>query len=247
MDRDLPKISFHGATDTGNVRCENEDTFHICEAGSYGLIADGMGGAAAGEVASKIFAETAKKVFNGRMQWAEKETLLLVQKTFSLANKEILSHVKHYPQDHGMGCTAELFALCREGFIIGHVGDSRTYRVRNGRLKQLTKDHSLVQDLVDNGVITLEEARQHAKRNVISRAVGVNDLIKIDVVTGKSKAGDLFLLCSDGLTDMVEDTSVSTVLEDERPLDGKPRALIDLAKSAGGKDNITVVIARIFE
>ena len=247
MTRGLHKISFHGATDAGNVRKKNEDTYHFCETGRYGLIADGMGGAAAGEIASKLFADTAKKVFEDRRQWSETESIALVQKTFRLANREILNHVMNFPQDQGMGCTAELFVVCEGGFIIGHVGDSRTYRLKNKRLTQLTKDHSLVQDMLDKKLITQAEARRHAKRNIILRAVGASEAITIDVIKGKGTTGNLFLLCSDGLTDMIDDDAILKTLKDDRPLSDKPAALIDRAKAAGGKDNITVVTAQLLE
>lgn len=247
LTRDLKRISFHGATDVGNVRGKNEDTYHFCETGRYGLIADGMGGAAAGEIASKIFADTAKKVFDGRQQWSETDSITLVQKTFRLANREILKHVMNFPQDQGMGCTAELLVLFKGGFVIGHVGDSRSYRLKNNHLTQLTKDHSLVQDMLDKKLITQEEARRHAKRNVILRAVGASEAITIDVIKGKGNDGDLFLLCSDGLTDMVDDDAILKILKDDHPLPGKPAALIDLAKAGGGKDNITVVTAQLLE
>jgi protein phosphatase len=144
-----------------------------------------------------------------------------------------------------MGCTAELLAFSRERFIIGHVGDSRTYRLRNHILKQLTKDHSLVQGQLDQGLITPQEARRHTMRNVILRAVGVNDSVAPDILKGKKNPGDLFLLCSDGLSDMVEESDVLARLSAEGNLSTKTEALIQLAKRAGGKDNVTVVLAAI--
>lgn len=236
---------YHGMTDVGNVRSNNEDVFHINEASRYCLVADGMGGAAAGEVASRIFAETARSVFEGHDGCSEENTIARVQATFRLANDKILKHVERHPQDHGMGCTAELLAFSDERFIIGHVGDSRTYRLKNSLLKQLTKDHSLVQEQLDQGLISPEEARRHVMRNVILRAVGVNDTVALDMLKGKKQPGDLFLLCSDGLTDMVDDRAVHDVLSAKGQLDQKTSALIHLAKAAGGKDNVTVVLAAI--
>ena len=240
-------IAYHGATDVGNIRPNNEDIYLINETRHYCLVADGMGGAAAGEVASKIFADTAKAVLDEYDGEAETEAIIKVQKTFNLANKKILNHVQHNPQDHGMGCTAELLVFFNSGFVVGHVGDSRAYRLKKNGFKQLTKDHSLVQEQLDQGLISLEQARQHAMRNVILRAVGVNDAITIDVIKGRKSTGDLFLLCSDGLTDMVEDTHISKILSENRPLKDKSSELIALAKAAGGKDNVTVVLAHVFE
>ncbi len=241
----MPIITYHGATDVGNVRTNNEDVFFICEACHYCLVADGMGGAAAGEVASKIFADTAKAVFSGHDGISEENTIARVQTTFKLANDKILKHVGRNPQDQGMGCTAELVAFSKESFIIGHVGDSRTYRLKKNILKQLTKDHSLVQEQLDQGLITPEEARRHAMRNVILRAVGVNDTVALDILKGKKTQGDLFLLCSDGLTDMVNESDVLATLSTEVALSEKSEALIQLAKQAGGKDNVTVVLTAI--
>lgn len=238
-------ITYSGATDVGNVRTNNEDVFYICEACHYCLVADGMGGAAAGEVASKIFADTAKAVFSGHDGLAEENTIARVQTTFKLANDKILKHVARNPHDQGMGCTAELLAFSQESFIIGHVGDSRTYRLKNNTLKQLTKDHSLVQEQLDQGLITREEARRHAMRNVILRAVGVTDTVALDILKGKKTPGDLFLLCSDGLTDMVEESAVLATLRAEGTLSKKSKALVQLAKQAGGKDNITVALSAV--
>jgi len=239
-------IVYHGATDVGNIRTNNEDIYHISETCQYCLVADGMGGAAAGEVASQIFSDTAIEVFHGHNGMSEGGTIARVQTTFNLANKRILKHVRHHPQDHGMGCTAELLAFFQKGFVIGHVGDSRTYRLKSNILRQLTKDHSLVQEQLDQGLITQQEARRHAMRNVILRAVGVNDTITNDVIKGKKNPGDLFLLCSDGLTDMVEETDIWGTLTGDCPLPTKSDALIALAKAAGGKDNVTVVLSAVF-
>jgi serine/threonine protein phosphatase PrpC len=144
-----------------------------------------------------------------------------------------------------MGCTADLLAFCQDSFIIGHVGDSRTYRLKNSTLRQLTKDHSLVQEQLDQGLINLQEARRHAMRNVILRAVGVNETVALDILKGKRHPGDLFLLCSDGLTDMVEDDVLFEILSTDGSLDEKSDALIQLAKYSGGKDNVTVVLTAI--
>ena len=247
MTQDLPIIAYHGTTDVGNIRANNEDVYHISEMSHYCLVADGMGGAAAGELASQIFADTAKAVFSNYDGGSETDAIALVQTTFRIANKKILEHVRYNPRDHGMGCTSELLVFFNNGFVIGHVGDSRTYRLKNNRLKQLTKDHSLVQDQLDKGIISQREARKHAMRNVILRAVGVSEAITVDVIKGKKNIGDLFLLCSDGLTDMVEDSDILSVLNNNRPLNTKSNDLIALSKAAGGKDNITVVLAHVCE
>ncbi len=241
----MHKIEFIGKTDVGLIRANNEDTFVISSEANFCLVADGMGGAAAGEMASQIFAQTADEVFAGGTPGTEQEAIDCVQTTFRRANDRILAHVEQYPDHQGMGCTAEVLAFTGSGFVIGHMGDSRTYRFRQGILKQLTKDHSLVQDQIDQGLITEEQARSHSMRNVILRAVGVRPSPALDTLRGPIFRGDLFLLCSDGLTDMVEDSQISQVLSLEGHVSLKIQHLVDLAKKAGGKDNITVVLAEI--
>ena len=144
-----------------------------------------------------------------------------------------------------MGCTAEVLAFYDQSYVVGHVGDSRTYLFREGQLRQITRDHSVVQEQLDEGLITPEEARNHALRHVILRAVGVRDTLAVDLIRGKNRPGDIFLLCSDGLTDMVEDTLIREVLVLSLGLNQKVDRLIELAKSAGGRDNITVILCEV--
>ncbi len=242
----MPKIALSGRTDVGLKRSNNEDSFVVRPESNFCLVADGMGGAAAGELASRFFAETALELFNqndGRPD--EKELPGIVQRAFTLANKRILDHVKKKPSHEGMGCTAELIAFFDGGFVLGHMGDSRTYRFRAGELKQLTHDHSLVQNMVDQGMISKEEARTHSHRNVILRAVGIEKNVSLDLIRGKTRPGDLYLLCSDGLTDMVDDHLIREVLTSEISLPRKVEGFIELAKVAGGSDNITVVLSHV--
>jgi PPM family protein phosphatase len=238
-------IEYIGKTDRGLIRNNNEDTFVINKDTNFCLVADGMGGAAAGEMASLIFAQTADEIFSNSLPETEQEAIDCVQATFREANERILTHVAQYPEHQGMGCTAEALAFTNSGFVIGHMGDSRTYRFRQGILKQLTKDHSLVQDQIDQGLITEEQARTHSMRNVILRAVGVRPSPALDTLRGPIFQGDVFLLCSDGLTDMVDDSEISRVLSLDGDVVQKSDVLIDIAKKAGGKDNITVVLAEV--
>jgi protein phosphatase len=242
--RTTVNIEFSGKTDVGLVRSNNEDTFVVSPEAVYCLVADGMGGAAAGETASRIFAETAVEVFPTHCSADEISVLSSVQETFQRANDLMLSHVTRHPEHTGMGCTAELVAFSSDGFVVGHMGDSRTYLYRDGRLRQLTKDHSLVQEQIDQGIISQEQARSHKMRNVILRAVGVRPSLELDTISGAVLSNDLFLLCSDGLTDMVEDIEILKILEQSGQLSDKVLQLIGLAKEAGGKDNITVVLAQ---
>jgi protein phosphatase len=241
----MHKIEFIGQTDVGRIRSNNEDAFMINSEASYCLVADGMGGAAAGEMASQIFAQTAIELFQAGFTASEPELVERVQSAFLEANDRILDHVDKHPEHKGMGCTAELLAFTSTGFVIGHMGDSRTYRLRQGNLKQLTKDHSLVQDQLDQGLITAEQARSHRMRNIILRAVGVRPSPALDTLRGPIFNGDLFLLCSDGLTDLIEDDDIIRVLQGNGELAAKADQLIALANGAGGKDNVTVVLAQV--
>jgi len=241
----MRKIQYYGKSDRGLYREENEDTFLLEPDAGFCLVADGMGGGAAGELASQIFAEAAIEVFLDYKNPSRQKAKENLQKTFQLTNERILNHVARNSIHKSMGCTAELIVFFDEGFVLGHIGDSRTYRVREGLLKQLTKDHSLVQDQIDHGVLTPDQARDHSLRNVIFRAVGVEENLALDLINGKIYPGDLFLLCSDGLTDMIEDDLIRQVLLSGDSLSQKTEKLIELANLAGGKDNITVVLSEI--
>jgi serine/threonine protein phosphatase PrpC len=241
----MPQKVFSGMTDIGLQRERNEDAFIISPELDFCLAADGMGGAAAGELASKIFAETTLEIFSRNTNRSEKEILYRVQKAFSSANEKILEHAIENPSHKGMGCTAELLAFYNGGFILGHIGDSRTYRFRRGHLEQLTEDHTLVQQQVNEGLISSENVRHHPLRNVILRAVGLKKELALDVLRGKTATGDLFLLCSDGLTDMVEDDQIREILLSDFDIHRKTEKLIEMAKAAGGNDNITVVLTAI--
>ena len=240
----MMRIEFCGKSDVGLVRSNNEDIFVVDPRLRYGLVADGMGGAAAGEMASQLFAQTAIERFAGFESVTEQATAEQVQQVFRLANDRILAHVAQHPHHEGMGCTAELIAFTPSTYVIGHMGDSRTYRWRTNSLKQLTKDHSLVQSQIDQGLISESQARGHSMRNVILRAVGVRPDPALDVLRGPILSGDVFLLCSDGLTDLVEDAAIAGVFMQAGPIEPMCHRLIDMAKQAGGKDNVTVVIAK---
>lgn len=241
----MSKKIYIGKTDVGLRRQNNEDVFLVEPDLDFCLAADGMGGAAAGEVASEIFAETTLNIFSGNRNRSEKDTLYRVQKAYSTANEKIIEHVMSNPEHKGMGCTAELLAFYDEHFILGHIGDSRTYRLRNGELEQLTADHTLVQRQYQEGLISEDEIRNHPMRHVIFRAVGIKEEVTIDLLKGKTLPADLFLLCSDGLTDMIEDHQIEEILLADTDINHKTESLIESAKVAGGLDNITVVLVAI--
>jgi PPM family protein phosphatase len=234
-----------GKTDIGLRRSSNEDAYLIRPDLGCFSVADGVGGSAAGEIASRIFVETAHEVFGQTPGFSSIAPDILVQESFRLGNERILSHVAGHPDCEGMGCTAELIAFANDAYIIGHVGDSRTYLLREGELRQVTKDHSLVQNQLDQGLITPDAARKHHLRNVVLRVVGIKPSLGLDIIRGKSLPDDIFLLCSDGLTDMVEDDAILKTLSSSLGLDDKIDRLIESAKSAGGNDNITVVLCQV--
>jgi serine/threonine protein phosphatase PrpC len=241
------KINSFGKTDPGLKRTNNEDSYVIREDLNFCAVADGMGGAAAGEIASRIFVDTATCIYEEWMRSDKQDPALPVQKTYITANSRIIEHISRFPEHKGMGTTAELLSISDDLIIIGHVGDSRTYRLRNGVLKQITKDHSLIREQIDKGIITALEAKNHRMRHVILRAVGVEENVSLDIIRSKAVEGDIYLLCSDGLTDMADDDAIEKCMNSYSALDGMASGLIDLANAGGGKDNITVVLARISE
>ncbi len=244
FQRKYSRFLIVGISDPGRARSGNEDCLCLRPADGILAVADGMGGAAAGEVASAIFVEEVKKIPSVR-NLEQAEGLELVKDVFMSANQAILDHVRRYPQHRGMGCTAELLIFCTDGYIVGHVGDSRTYLFRNGVLKRLTKDHTVVQDQLDRGLLSIDEAERHPMRNVILRAVGVDRELSLDLIRGKTRPGDIFLLCSDGLTDMISEVDITNELVLEIPLEEQVRRLVRRANEAGGRDNITVALGKV--
>jgi protein phosphatase len=238
------KIISSGRTDIGLRRKNNEDAF--LERLDLGVlaVADGIGGSAAGEIASGIFVDTAREVFE-RGVFSDVEPSALVQDVFTLANERILVDTEEFPEHLGMGCTAELMALSGDRYVIGHVGDSRTYLFRDGELRRVTRDHSLVQEQLEQGLISQEDAKRHRLRNVVLRAVGIESSVALDLIKGRMLPGDIFLLCSDGLTDMVDEDSVRKTLASPLQLNDKVEKLVEDAKTAGGNDNITVVLCQV--
>ncbi|MBW1636041.1 MAG: serine/threonine-protein phosphatase [Deltaproteobacteria bacterium] len=233
------------STDPGLIRSNNEDTCLINDKDGYYLVADGMGGAAAGEKASALFRETVDRKLSKELIPAARSIQELVRDCFHSANRKILSSAAEIPSDSGMGCTAELLVIHGSRFILGHVGDSRTYRMRDGRLQLLTTDHTIVQEQLTRNLISPQQAKKHPMRNLITRVVGSRKELKVDMVDGSILPGDLFLLCTDGLTDMVEETELPDTLSLNAPLEVRSSILIDQAKEGGGKDNITVALIEI--
>lgn len=229
-------------TDTGRRRLQNEDAF-VCDPPLF-AVADGMGGAQAGEIASRL-AAAALEERALELRGAEAVAELVRE-----ANDRIFRHALGDPTVAGMGTTVTAMLVDeRAGTIaIGHVGDSRAYRVRGGELAQLTADHSLVAELVRSGRLSPEEAEQHPHRSVITRALGTEAQVEVDALTVSMLPGDLYLLCSDGLTSMVRDADILALLD---AAGGDPErgagALVDAANGAGGEDNITVVLFEVID
>jgi serine/threonine protein phosphatase PrpC len=233
------------ATHVGLVRTNNEDAYlAMPETGVFAL-SDGMGGAAAGEIASRYFIETAQAIIADGIPVSQPEKFAQMEKVFIDSNKRILEHVANNAADWGMGCTADLLTFADGRYIIGHVGDSRVYLLRRQCLSQLTRDHSLVQLQVDQGVLTPQEARTHPQKNTILRAVGTGASVFPDILEGEALDRDIFLLCSDGLTDMVDDFLIQRILSSAVPLQQKADGLIGAALAAGGSDNVTVVFCQV--
>jgi PPM family protein phosphatase len=227
------------ATDPGRRRRGNEDSY-VCEPPLF-AIADGMGGAQAGEVASRLAAAVLQEA-NGA-ELTEARIAELIQE----ANRRVFQRSNEDAATSGMGTTMTVALVDDPGesIVVGHVGDSRAYRVRDGELEQLTEDHSLVGELVRSGRLSAEEAELHPQRSVITRAIGTEADVDVDTFTTPARPGDLFLLCSDGLTDMIPDSEILAILDGSDDLDAAARALVDAANTAGGEDNITVVLFRM--
>lgn len=241
----MSRLNSTAATHVGLVRTNNEDAYLAMPDVGVFALSDGMGGAAAGEIASRCFIEIVQAILANGVPVSAAEKCRQVEEVFIDSNRRILKHAANNPDDWGMGCTADLLAFADRRYIIGHVGDSRVYLLRRQCLSQLTRDHSLVQLQVDQGVLTPAEARTHPRKNIILRAVGTDASVFPDILEGEALDHDIFLLCSDGLTDMVEDSLIQRILSSAARLQQKADGLIEAALAAGGSDNVTVVLCQV--
>jgi serine/threonine protein phosphatase PrpC len=252
------KLKCIGETDTGRVREHNEDTIALDADIGLLVLADGMGGYNAGEVASGIAVKT---IMNLVRESVEREDLaaadpatglsrrsIVLRDAIQRANKIIFQTAKTQPQCEGMGTTV-VGALFHDNRVtLAHVGDSRIYRVRSDRLEQVTLDHSLLQELVDRGFYTPEEAQRAANKNYVTRALGVEPTVDVEITEHEVHKGDHYLLCSDGLSDMVEDADIHlTINTFGDNLGTVAKQLIQLANDNGGRDNVSVVLAEVVE
>ncbi len=238
-------ITCAGRTDVGVIRSGNEDNYIVVPDRGIFVVADGMGGHAAGEVASEMAVRYVARELGSLRGLGDEQVADRMRTAIRGANGAIFQRTLTEPDKRGMGTTVTALVLYDARFLIGQVGDSRAYLLRDGKLVQLTKDHSYVQEQVDAGYLTPDQARAHPYSNVITRCVGANSDVIPDVYAGALKPMDLFLLASDGLTGMVEDPDLVQVLKSGRTPQEQVDALISEANRHGGLDNITAVVVRI--
>jgi serine/threonine protein phosphatase PrpC len=232
-------IDTAGFTDPGRKRRRNEDSFVIDP--PLFAVADGMGGAQAGEVASRLAAAAFREFHDADELDPEERLAAIIQE----ANRRIYERAAGDTEVSGMGTTITAALVAADALVLGHVGDSRAYRLRGGKFEQLTDDHSLVADLVRSGRITPEEADAHPQRSVITRALGTDREVDVDTFTVPAESDDLFLICSDGLTTMVDDEEIRDLVTRASDLEQAGKGLVKAANKAGGEDNITVVLFRV--
>jgi serine/threonine protein phosphatase PrpC len=236
----LRVADFFADSDTGRARRANEDAF-FAHAPVF-AVADGMGGAQAGEVASRTVVDCLRRGLPDGGSPEERLAALAEE-----ANGLIHRKAAEDEQRAGMGTTLTAAYVDEDAVSFGHVGDSRAYLFRDAKLQQLTNDHSLVGEMVRRGKLTAEQAEEHPQRSIITRALGPEPAVEVDHMTTYARDGDVFLLCSDGLTSMLSDEQIERMLADAPDLRGAGHALIDAANAAGGRDNITVILFRVEE
>jgi serine/threonine protein phosphatase PrpC len=231
------------------IRSGNEDSFAVEADRERGLfvVADGMGGHAAGEVASEMAVQILQRELSDLRDLEETRANERVASALKRANKAIHDRTISEVDKQGMGTTASVLVIAGRRYLIGQVGDSRVYLLRDGALKQLTKDHSYVQEQVDAGFLTPEQARYHPYSNVITRCVGASPEVEPDIYTGEVRVGDLFLVASDGLTGMVDDRRLQQLLLARVAPERLVHLLISEANGRGGLDNITAIVVQVAE
>jgi protein phosphatase len=260
-------ISVFGKTDVGKTRDHNEDTFLVADLsrrvaslqpevrehevgprGSLFMVADGMGGAAAGEVASRMAADLVfthmSQVWPDDVEVSAQRFAYRMKEAVELANNRIHIHAREHPEVRGMGTTATVAGIFASDLYLAQVGDSRAYLIRKGKITQITKDQSLMQRLVEAGEITEEEAEQSERRNIILQALGPDPRVKVDLTWQSLRRGDVLVLCSDGLSGQVKREEIAEIANQHPDLMELCAKLIDLANSRGGPDNITAIAAR---
>lgn len=232
-----------GRSEIGKVRSNNEDAFFTTDKEGIFLVADGMGGHKAGEVASNL----TRDVISTKLSQSDSADNMesLIRESFLAANEKVRTTASTNTDQQGMGCTCVLLMLREQNFFIAHVGDSRVYLFRQGELKQVTRDHSYVEELFIRGLINEEEKKGHPYRNQITRYIGCASKLEIDITSGPAWNGDVFLLCSDGLTEEVKDDKLQEIFSMSLEPEATANMLIEEALKNGGRDNVSVVIVRV--
>ncbi len=250
-------LEFAAKTDTGLVRSQNEDAIAVSPLYGVAILADGMGGYSAGEVASGIAVDVVNQVLEeglGKLQGQQgelrsgrqRELQQLMDESIHRANAAILEAARNEPQYIGMGTTLITAIFHHDKIMVAHVGDSRAYRFRQGRLTQLTRDHSLLQEQIDAGLISQEGARFSHNKNLVTRAVGVGTEVEVEIHDHLAEPGDVYLLCSDGLSDMLLADEIGDILMTRQAsLEHACDALVQRANDNGGRDNISVILIRV--
>ncbi len=231
-------------SDPGKIRSSNEDSFIANMKSAIFLVADGMGGHAAGEIASQIAASTVEEVLSsGGYEFTIEQ---LLQFAVQKANASVYETQRVRPDCRGMGSTLTVLVFRGDQYHVAQVGDSRAYLLRDGALNQLTQDHSLVWPLYKSAIISKEDISRHPQKNLITRSVGTQPQVEADLQTSNALAGDVYMLCSDGLTDVLSDQDIQNVLSDgNRSPQELSELLVDAANAGGGPDNITALVVRL--
>ncbi|MBC7376755.1 MAG: Stp1/IreP family PP2C-type Ser/Thr phosphatase [Burkholderiaceae bacterium] len=236
-------------TDPGLARENNEDSVTFDALARLGILADGMGGYNAGEIASGMATTFIKSEMGRWLSQAgrhanAKEVRRAMEICVENANRSIFNAANSNPQYTGMGTTLVIGVFQDARAMLGHIGDSRCYRLRDGEFTQVTKDHSLLQEQIDAGLITPEQAATSMNKNLVTRALGVEDTVLLEVNEHRVETGDIYLMCSDGLSDMVDDEGIAEIMRGPVTLQQMAGQLIDAANAKGGRDNISVLLAQ---
>jgi serine/threonine protein phosphatase PrpC len=242
-------FEYYSQTDPGLIRENNEDSVALDPVNQVVVLADGMGGYNAGEVASAmatgfIHNELGRWMTEGGHEAHARELKRAMEICVDNANRSIFNAANSNPLYAGMGTTLVMGVFQGARAMIGHVGDSRCYRLRGGVLQQITRDHSLLQEQIDAGLISVEQAQFATHKNLVTRALGVEDTVLLEVNEFRVEDGDVYLFCSDGLSDMVPDERIAEILLEEAGLETTGRNLVDCANVNGGRDNISVILAQ---
>ena len=234
-------MKIYGNTHKGLVRNSNQDNFYIDQSGEWCLVADGMGGHKGGETASALAVSSIKSYLSQN----NGDTEDILRTAIVKANNEVFEHSLKVPELDGMGTTVVLLKMENNIAFIAHVGDSRAYLIRDDKMNQVTEDHTYVNELVKNGIITEEEGERHPKRNIITRALGGDALVEPDIFRIGIKKDDVLLLCTDGLYNEVSEDKIVSIISEADSMTDACRLLVNAANRSGGRDNITVICLKI--